>query len=177
MKSLQKLVQDHKSLDELMIEAGGELTSEEQESIVDSWMQEISGNIAIKADSYKYRQDSLVATAENLKARAKMFSAAAKVLESMSERLKDRMKFAILELGSDKIEGHDFVFKISESKPKMVINESEIDGSYYKEVIERVIDKDQIKKDIEDGKTVRGVSLEPVFRLTVSANKKIKELK
>lgn len=175
MKTLQEIVQSHKSLDELMIENGGELTDEQQEQIVMSWMAEIASDLTNKADGYKYRQDTLDAASEALKARAKMFSNAAKVLENMSESLKDRMKSAMIELGKDEIVSNDFKFKITQGKDKLVFDPKLIDKKYEIPKISIDYDKDAIKADLEGGE-VTGAMLQPVYTLRISANKKIKEL-
>lgn len=177
MKTLQSIVQDHKSLDQLMLENGGELTDEQQESIVDAWIAEIKSDLANKVDGYKYRQDSLDSASEALKARAKMMSGAAKVLGNMSEMLKDRLKYTMVELTTQELVGNDFKFKLSSSKPSLeILDEKLIPKSYYHTSTVSVLDKEVLKKDLENGVEIPGVRLNEGVTLRVLANKKIKEI-
>lgn len=177
MKTLQQIVQDHKSLDELMLENGGELTDEQQECIVDQWMSEIKSDISNKIDGYKYRQDSLDSAADNLKARAKMISNAARALTSMSDMLKNRLKITMIELTTDELVGNDFKFKLSSSKNSVEISDqSLIDKKYFKSEVVISLDKEYLKKDLESGITIPGANLIQGTTLRVSANKKIKEI-
>lgn len=176
-KTLQSIVQDHKSLDELMIEQGGELTDEQQEQIVDSWMNEIKQNIATKADNYQYRMNTLENASESLRARAKMMASAAKVLENMQDGLKVRMKLAMQEIGVTELIGNDFKFKLSESKPSVqIIDSSKIPAQYTREKIVIDYNKDEIKEALQNGAVIDGACLQTSFTLRVSVNKKVKEL-
>lgn len=176
MKTLQQIVQDHKSLDQLMLESGGELTDEQQESIVDAWMSEIKSDLTNKIDGYKYRQDALDSASESLKARAKMIQNASKVLTNLSEMLKQRLKFTMLELGQNDLTGSDFKYKIAPSKPSLDIDEKLVDEKYFFPKTVSELDKDAIRLDLEAGEQVSGARLVPGYTLRVSANKKIKEI-
>ena len=178
MKTLQEIVQDHKSLDQLMLENGGELTDAQQESIVDAWMLEIKSDMANKVDGYKYRQDSLESATENLKARAKMISQAAKVLVNMSDLLKTRLKYTMIEMTTDELVGNDFKYKLTSSKPSLnVTNEDAIDPKYFVETTLKVLDRAAVKSDLEHGVEIKGAELIESTTLRITANKKIKELK
>lgn len=175
-KSLAEIVKNHKSLDELLVENGGELSDLEQEQIIDSWMSEIKSDLSNKADGYKYKMDQLESASEVLRDRAKMISLAAKTVENMSDNLKSRMKQAMNELGLSEIISNDFKFKLSPLKPKLVLDSKLVDSKY--EIPKMIIDldKESILKDLESGLEVAGAKIEPVYTIRVTANKKIKEL-
>jgi len=171
-KTLMQIVDDRRALDELLTETGGEISEEQVEQTVSKWMAEIRSNLAVKADSYEYKQKDLEAMIEQFKAHAKMFSSAAKSLDRVSDALKDRMKHAMLEMDTKEIVGNIFKYKLSNSAPKVVIlDETKIPATFCREKILVEVDKDAVKKAVLEGQEVGGVVLEQGYTLRVSANK------
>ncbi len=176
-KTLNEIVRDHRSLDEIMIETGGEITQEEQEKIIDSWMKEITSDLQMKADGYQYRFTMLEQAAEALAERAKMIRSASSVCDSMASQLKERMKQAMIEMNMPELYGKDFKFKLQNSPPAVEITALEkIPGSYTREKLQIEIDKNKIKADLLEGKDVPGACIKQGVQLRVTANKRVKEL-
>lgn len=169
---LQEIVQNHQSLFEILMEEGGEITSVETESIVDGWMKEITSDLALKADGYKYKMDTLEVTATQLKAEAEKIEKAAKTLQNISKSLKDRMKFAMQELGVDTIEGNKFKYKLQSVKPSVVItDEAALPAIYTRTKTEILPDKIAIGEALDQGIEVPGVKRVENFTIKTSIKK------
>lgn len=178
MSTLFEIVKNHKSLDELMLEQDGEITDQQQEQIVDLWMSEITSDLSLKADGYKYRIDNIDSSAEALRDRARQISSAAKTLENMSDLLKERMKQAMIELGITHIDGKAFKFKLSDGKPTVKINHQDLlPSKYLVETISLNVDKDKVLEDLKNNIEVEGAELKTSKVLRVTVNKNLKELK
>lgn len=171
-RSLYQLVNDSRSIDDLMSETGGEITDEQIELTISRWMSEVNSGLAEKVDSYEFKQRALESNIESFKMYAQMFSSSKKSLERLSAALKDRMKESILALGQTQLKGVLFTYKLVNSKPSVVIlDESKIPAVYVREKMVIEIDKDKLRHDLEHGIEVPGAQLEQGFQLRVSTNK------
>jgi hypothetical protein len=171
MKTLMEIVKDHKSLEELLLEIGGELSSEEIETIVAGWMSEIQSGMAAKVDTYKYKMDALDVAAKGLKETADKFTQAARSMSKVADSLKERMKDAMISLETKSLEGNLFAFKVSETKPSVVVNEDLLPAEYMREKITLEPDKDKIRQTLESGLEVPGAGLRVSYRITTSIKK------
>jgi hypothetical protein len=170
-KSLQTILSEKEALEQLLVETGGEVTNVEE--IVNNWMDEITSDLANKVDSYEYKQEMLEATAARFSARADKLYSVAKNLMNLSKGLKERLKFYMKESGLTEIKGNEYVFKLSDGKDKLVIDdEKKIPKDYFYEEIHKVLDKDLLIAALEDESVmVDGAHLETVKTLRVSINK------
>jgi hypothetical protein len=173
MSTLVQLVQDHKSLDQILLEQDGELTNQQQEQIVDEWMLEIKSNIQLKADGYKYRMNNLDRSSDALRDRASRIAAAAKTLENMSSLLKERMKQAMLEMGLNSINAPEFTFKLSKGNPTVeILNLEAVPAKYTREKLVVELDKILLKEDLKNGVEIPGAKLNESIVLKVTESKK-----
>lgn len=171
--TLRQIVSERRALDELLMETGGEITDDQVEQTTTRWMAEIMANLAVKADSYQYRQQDIQTMAEQFKANAKMFSSAAKSLERVGESLKERLKYSMVEMQTNELAGILFKYKLSSSSPSVVIDDQAlIPAIYCREKVVVDVDKAAIKDALLDGRSVPGAHLERGFTLRVSPNKK-----
>lgn len=167
MSSLVKIVKEVASLETMLIESGGELTPE-----IEAMLTVKEVNLPEKVDSYEAMLDRLSVIESLYKERAKLFSQAAKSLGNAQDTLKDRIKYAMKELGVTELLGHDIRFKLSSSKPKLVIeDEKAIPKEYKAEVITVEVQKDKLLEDLKIG-SVEGARLEESFSLRTYVNKK-----
>lgn len=170
-QSLQEIIEDYRSLDEIMVEQGGELTDEQQELIVEQWMTELKNNLSLKADAYCYRIESLENAEEMLDLRAKKITAAKKTIGRLRDSLKDKMKYAMLDLGISKIEGVENKVSLSKSRPSVEIeNEADLPPEFVKIKTITSPDKDAIKEAIQSGQTVPGAYLVTGTTMRISKN-------
>lgn len=167
-KPLTLLVAEMSGLVAAIVEAGGEL-SPELEAVFDG----VQKDLAVKCDGYAFFMDRLDSEEKFWKERADQMARVARSIAGLRDRLKDRIKEAMIALDTTEIKGEEIRFKLSPMAPKLVINSELLPPSYTKEVTERVPNKELIKHDIEvAGITVPGASLEEVFGLRKYLNKK-----
>lgn len=174
-KTLHQIVQNHTSLEQLMVESGGEITAEDQEKILDSWMLEVKSDLENKADGYQYRMKMLEQAAASLSERADKIYNAAKSCDNLSKNLKNRMKDAMLEMNLMEVNSKEFTFKLSKSAPQVQVTSLDLlPGGYTREKISIEIDKPKIKEALAGGTEVPGAMLVEGFTLKVTENNKIK---
>jgi len=155
---------------QLIHEAGGELND-----TLETWLAQIDQNLAEKVDGYKFTMEELDGEADRLKARAADFTAAAKTLTNIIERMKDRIKFVMLSMQVKELSGEHYTFQLSERNAKLVLTPSEVPEFYQKIVQTLEIDKDRIYADLLAGVDVPGAKLEPVHALTPKVKKGAKK--
>lgn len=164
--TLPALVSQANSLAEALLESGGELTPE-----IESALTINEKELGLKVDSYAIFVDRLEYEAGYFKAKAKELQAAAKVLENAQERLKENLKNAMRALKQDEIKGQDYKFKLSRSRPKLILDEKVLPGDFKTQVVSYEPDKDKIQDAINAGLEVPGAKIEETFSLRKYINK------
>lgn len=154
MSSLLSLIAENKSLLAEVIENGGELPDDLAAKIFAS-----EKSIQEKADNYAVFIDQLKAEIEFFKDKAKEFRAVAKSLENLDANIKERMKYAMEELGKDEIIGDVYRFKLSSAQPRLELDESKIPADFKKTTVTIEADKDSIKQALKSGHNVEGACL------------------
>lgn len=122
-------------------------------------------------DAYQAVLERLEIEGEYWASKAEAYAKMAKGCKGARERLKDSLKYAMKELGTDELIGHDCKFKLSNSKPKLVVDETDLDKSYYMQVTMTVVDKKRIEEDLKIGVPVKGAKLEEVKSIRSYLNK------
>lgn len=164
--TLQNIIYNHKSLEELILENDGIISDENQEQILDQWMAENKNQLVEKIDSYAYKIKSLEQASASIKDKAKIMLAKAKTLENLSNNLNQRLFFAMKELGLDIIESRH-TFKINKNPPSLVIeNEDKIPLVYKIQETTWIIDKEKLKQDLKS-MPIDGARLEQKERLEI----------
>lgn len=167
-KSLLQITSEVNQLEQMLIEGGGEITE-----TIESMLAIRDISLPEKVDSYSFVLQRLESNAQFYKERAAMFQNAAKTIENAQKSLKDRLKIAMHELQVTELAGNEVKYKLTASKPKLVIEDVEmIPLKYKREVISTEIDKEKIEQDLRENIEVIGAKLEPVFALRQSVNTK-----
>ncbi|CAB4152619.1 Siphovirus Gp157 [uncultured Caudovirales phage] len=167
--SLRELVQSSQSIVEALIESNGELSPE-----MELQLQNLEVALPAKIDSYSFILEKLEAEEEFWKAKAKQLTAVAKGCSNVRDRIKESLKQAAVQLGKDELVGNDVRFKISNSKPKLVIDESQVDEAYKIIVTTKEIDKKRIEEDLKLNVPVQGASLVETKSIRSYINKGLK---
>lgn len=162
--SLRDLVHASNSITEALID-GGELTPE-----LESALAVIETNLPEKIDGYHIMMTRLEEEAKYFKEKAAEFSLLANRIQNTQCRLKESIKQAMRDLGEDELKGNDYRFKLTNLKPKLVIDEIHIDRSYYMQVTKYEIDKKKIEEDLKLGVPVKGAKLEEIKALRLYLN-------
>lgn len=170
MTTLANILSESRQLVDLLIETGGELTPE-----VEAQMCIIQAQLVEKVDSYFHVLEGLENTAEDLKAKAKMFSNAAKALESAADRLRDHAKQTMVMTNTERITGELIEFSLRSCKKSLKINIDELPEEFIKFV--PTPDKEAIEDAVKRCYPVMGVSLEGGVALHIGVPKKMKEAK
>jgi hypothetical protein len=175
-KSLVASVQDYKSLDQLLIENGGDLEGDQTEAIVMGWFAEINANIEDAADRYKYKMDSLAEAVTRSKDRIDLYKRAIMSLEFLSQSLESRLKQSMMELNRTELNGRDARFTLRQNPPSVdIVDPNKITAEYTREKITIEVDKMKIKEDLLSGKEVPGALLKRTIALR--HGKTLKEIK
>lgn len=172
-RSLVALMKDFNALDELLIESGGEL-----DPVLEQWMQLNEKNISEKVDGYKLFMDHLAAKIDFLKGMEEEIYGTRKALANQIDRMKNTLKFAAAQMQKDELLGERYRFKISESKPKLSIEDADsIPAQFMTETIVFKPDLEALQKAIDAGEVIPGVKLVTTVSLRSYVNSKGKSKK
>lgn len=166
-KPLALLVADMNQIMSQIAEAGGELSPE-----IEAFLDDVQGQIQVKADGYAFIMERLTTEAEFWKAKADSYAKVAKACSALKERLNDSIKGAMVALGTDTIEGEEVRFRLSRTKPRLVIDEDFLPPAFKMQVVTLVPDKDKILGELEMGAEVPGAKQEVSFALRKTINSK-----
>lgn len=164
---LYAIVAEFNSITQKLVESGGELTPE-----LEAMFDFNQVTLQTKVDNYAIIDERLALESDYWKAKADEMRKIAKGFESARKTLRDRLKDAMKAMGTDDLRGQDKRFKLSASKPALVIDESRLPKEFTMVISSIVPDREKIQAAIADGFDVPGASLEPVTALRVYANKK-----
>lgn len=164
-QTLMVLVNEAMNLEKMMIESGGEITPEIEAALA---VKEVS--LPEKVDGYSYILDRMSDMEEHFKARAEFFKEAAKHCKAAHERLTYNIKYAMQEMGTNELQGHDVRFKLAPTQGTLAIQDEEmVPVEFKKEIITTEIDKKALKEALVKGE-VPGATLTPGFSLRTYAN-------
>lgn len=147
-------------------DAGGEIDQE-----LEAFLGGIMTDVGNKVDTYKFVIDRLEMGAEMLNTRAMEFSRAADALEGTVESMRGRIKEAMLALKLREVNGQSWRYKLSPSKPRLVLDQGFSNPDYLITETVTKIDSVKLRKDLEAGKAVLGASFEDTFSLRPYINK------
>jgi len=165
MKSLWEISADMQMLDELLFEIGGELTDEDVERTIDTWLQENADNLAEKLDGYCAIIAEREALADLRVKEGRRLIALANADTHKTGKLRQRLK-AFFELhGMEKFETRRHKFTVAKNggaqpitlNPAWEAEPSAAPEQFHKTKIE--LDKDAIRAALEAGEVVEDCSL------------------
>jgi len=164
-KSLYLIVNEAMHLEQMLMESGGEITPE-----IDQALAVNSQALTEKVDGYQHIIERFEALCEHYKARSDFFKTIAGQCKTASDRLKDNIKGAMLEMGIDELKGQDMRFKLAPTQGTLIIKEPEmVPVDFKKEVVTTEIDKKALKEALTS-REVPGAELVPGFSLRSYAN-------
>lgn len=165
-KTLPVLLSEYSEIMHKLLETEGQLTVEMEEDL-----KNLDSMIPAKVSQYIFVMDKLDSDAAHFDQKAKEYKEVSKRLETAQKNIKDRIKQLMLNYKLTEIDGGDEVFKLSKSKPRLVIDEEKLDDSF-KVVVQSVEpDKEMISQYLKDGLPVIGATLEDVYSLRISKKK------
>lgn len=138
--SLADLTKEYQWIEYQLLANDGEITPE-----IESYMLEVQQKVLQKSDTYVYVMNRLEATSEFFKGESTKYLKASKRALAVRERMKDTMKAAMLTMGATQIEGTNSKLTLSNSTPKLIIeNESQLDSKFIDYMI--TVERTTLKK-------------------------------
>lgn len=168
-KSLIPMIHMVADIEASLIEGEGLLTPE-----IEAMLEIKEIKIPEKVDGYAFIWDRIELAEAYHKARAAEAAKNAKVIANFKENFKNRLKFAMEELGTKELRGNDFLFRLQATNPKVIIDDEDAIHDAYKTVkTETVINKAAIAKDIKADVPFAGAHLEMTPSLRKYSNTSI----
>ena len=163
--SLMELVHEFQGVQAAVVESEGELTPELERRL------EVNSQMLLqKVDGYAHIDEQLEMQADYFKAKAKRFAEIGERFRSARERLRDRVKQAMVEMGKDEVKGHEFRYKLQNCKQSLEIDPSLVPEQFKMIVTTTAIDKEKIRAALTDGLDVPGARLEGGKALRIYEN-------
>lgn len=134
--------------------------NDEQRAELDKYLDELADAEAEKIDGCVAWMKEQVALAEFYKAESNAFKAKAAARLNAVQRLKDNYLHLFQANGLTKVAGSKYSISIQNSPVVAVDAESSIPSEWWREKVERSVDKEGIKKALKSGVTIPGVHLE-----------------
>lgn len=166
-KTLTQLAAEAMMIAQKLMESGGELTPELESAL------DVNKELLMKkVDGYVAIEDQFEAQAAYWKRKRDACDAIYKSFSGQIDRLRDRVKFVMNEMGVTEIAGVEHRYKLGKSAGKLIIeDESKIPNEFKMIVQTTVVDKEKVKAMMKDGFEVPGAKLEEMGSLRVFENK------
>lgn len=165
-QSLADIVGQANAIEMKLMESGGELTPELEAALL-----QVDASLPEKLDGYDVVMARLAAAEKMWAARADEYARVASALSNAQSRMKERLKWAMGQMGKSEVSGNEVRFTLVNGKPKLVIN-GEVPEAYVTIVQTKQADKERIRADLEMGVKIPGASLEPTVQLRRYAARK-----
>lgn len=160
-KSLVTLANEAAEIERILIESDGELTKEVEAKLTVSGLE-----LPAKVEGYSHILQRIEVMSEHYKRQAQFFQKLAKTCDNFETALKENIKASMSILGVSEIEGQSIVYKLTDSTPKLIIDDAEaIPTEYKRQVVETVIDNKLLKDHLVTGLPVRGAHIEKTVAL------------
>ncbi len=166
MSELQYLLYKSNEITSQLIESGGELTPDMENSLATIDMKTPA---AVDAASFLIQR--MEHEEAYWKEMAEKYSLIAKGCKTTREKMKEAIKIGMLQLGLSDLEGRDVRFKISKAKPKLVVNADYLDPNYLTTKTITEPNNEKIRSDLEQGLEVEGAMLLESHSLRSYVNK------
>lgn len=160
MSTLNELLDLSRELESKLIDSGGLFTPE-----IEALVTTLDVSLPEKIDSYAMVIDRIESNAEWFAQQAEKYALIEKGLKKSSEGIRQRLKELMLANSMDELLGDIERFKLSPSKPKLIVNDDLVPDNYLMETRTITPDKDAIREALGKGEAVQGCKLEPTFAL------------
>lgn len=155
MQPLFQIGNDLLTLNDLIDERDGDITDPEVETALNQWLLELTGNEAVKLDSYVYLIKQLIGESDMLHDEAVEYSAKSKARLTRADWLKRRLKMHLEATGRTKIgtaKGHTVYTQTNGGQKPVTINDDmysphEVPEKFVK--IKKEFDVNAIRKALE----------------------------
>jgi hypothetical protein len=159
-RTLLDITEDLQALDDLLTEAGGDITG--VEATVDAWLAELERDLKGKVDNYAALITAMNARADVRKAQADRLYHRSKVDANNARFLRERLKFALQQRGISKLETDRYKVGVSNAggvAPLVIPDPAALPADFIRVTEVREPDKDAIRKTLQSGQEVPGAQL------------------
>lgn len=165
-KTLPEIVAEANEIERALVESGGEITPE-----IEKRLEVTHTLLTDKADRYAFVDERLAMTADFWKRKEETCRTIRKSLEAAQQRLRDRVKAAMIEMGKTEVKGIDSRFVLTKCASRLVIeDEAKLPQDLVIVVTVRQPDKERIKAALAEGFEVPGAVLEGGQALRIYEN-------
>ena len=166
-KSLVDLSKEYAFIHHELMANNGEITPD-----LETHIQSLYKQLAMKVDSISYVLDRLESEAEYWREKAKSYQRIAIGCDNATDRIKGMIKHSMENMECNEIEGVNERLKITGGRFKLIIeDESQVPSSFKKQTVITEIDKNTVKAALEAGIKVPGARLEEIKTLRVLVNR------
>ena len=157
MATLIELTDTFAHLDSILELHGGDVSHPEVQDALTKWEQATT-DLTTKTENYAGLIDFYARRAKTRADAAADIRAAANVDTNKAQGLKDRLKYAMEQLGKKKFEGPRYSITLAKNggRAPLDIDESQVPQKFYR--VELVLDKQAIHDAIAAGESVPGVT-------------------
>lgn len=153
--SLPALVSEYSQIAQMLTDAGGELSPEMEERL-----NNLDVQTAGKIDAYHFFIEKLKHDIEFWSDEAARYQKIAKGCDTLIERLRNGIIYAMSSLGQAEIEGHAIRAKLSPTKGRLVINEKEVPDEYKMQEVKMIADRERIREALDRFEEIPGAKIE-----------------
>lgn len=155
-RTLYEIGEDIVALDSLLFEVGGDVSEEDADAAITSFLNENRENLERKLDGYGYLIREQEKDAEFCEAEAERLSRRAEVRRNAVKRLKDRLNDFFTQHGLTKVQAPHFTLAQQKNGGKIPleikVQPEELPKPYRYEVVSVKADTDKIREALEAGK-------------------------
>lgn len=112
--------------------------------------------LCLKVDAYSMVLARLESEEMFWKAQQDRCNSAVKAFRTAQVRLKERMKYVLMQKPEKSLQGDLSRFFLAKAAPRLEINEAELSDAFKKTRIEIIADRDKIEATLKEGKVVPG---------------------
>jgi hypothetical protein len=160
-RTLLDITDDFQALDELLAEAGGDITEPSVQRYIEQLIDQLDQDFLTKVDNYAALISELEARAQHRKDEAKRLDALAKSDANSATFLKQRLKTVLEQRGTKKLETPRYRLSVAGNGGKLPV-EIHVDASDLPEQYQKVKrdpDTDAIREALQKGEEVQGCAL------------------
>ena len=168
ISTLEQLLSTQKQLIEVVIESGGELTPE-----IEAMLDSLREDTLQKVDSTTSFLHMLEDAENRFKIEAERFATARRSLSNLQDRIRERIKLTMMQMGANKLEGNMYDFTVRQSTPALKVDNAERVPSDF-QIVTIDIDRGKIKDALKKGEIAEGCRLEHGLTLSIRASTKSK---
>jgi hypothetical protein len=160
-------------IEDLLIDSDGEIIPE-IENLMNELTHVTGVSLAAKVDSIRGIVDSILAQSEVDEKYEAVYYRLKRGRREVARRLKDWVKFNMIQSGQTLLEGNHFTYKLVHSQPSLEIDETRLPDAYFIEVRTLSPDRERILQELKDGIEVPGAKLIPTHALRPGVRKQPK---